>query len=377
MISRIKTILICQIPLPYDKIGSWTNMYNYLLRETKHDFDFIVCPEGSQKAEMVSYKFVEKPTILDKIKSKFLDNYNRFNNYFAALDSIIEKDSKYIIHIIDNSGIVVPIDTFLKKRYNRSDFFIQYYYQGFAPLFSKEKANPFLYAVDEIFFLTELSYLEYLNFYDECPFRARVLHNATNSNQFKLIESEEKRRIRESLGFTKDEFIFIWCSQDRVKKGLHIVLDAFKGIYSIHKEKVKLVIVGIDRAIEQEGVQVIGRVPNHELAKYYQISDVYLFPSLWKEGFGIVLAEALKCGCYVIASAQGGIPEVLNQGKFGKLISNPNMVSEWVNSMNESIQEINRNDGNPYMNNLPDQLYDVEDWALKVKEYISEAKNRI
>ncbi len=375
--NSIKTIIICQIPLPYSKIASWSNMYNYLLEETTHSFDYIICPKGEVKAKNVIYEYVREITVKDKIKNKLVDDTSRFNNYMEALDRIINLnlETKFILHIIDNSGIVVPLDTHLKNANIRENFYIQYYYQGFAPLFPKKKADPFLYAIDELFFLTALSYNEYKNFYDDCTFRAKIVHNATNSKLFKRVSSEEKEKLREAQGIKQDEFVFMWCSQDRPKKGLHLILDAYKRVYKNHKGKIKLLIIGINRTIDQEGVEVVGRVPNKELAKYYQMSDVYLFPSLWKEGFGIVLAEALKCGTYCIASKQGGIPEVIGDGKYGVLIENPNMINEWVDEMEKAIHVIRNNKGiNPYLDVISERIYDVDDWASKINKYINEVK---
>jgi glycosyltransferase involved in cell wall biosynthesis len=38
--------------------------------------------------------------------------------------------------------------------------------------------------------------------------------------------------------------------------------------------------------------------------------DIYLHPSL-TEAFGTVIVEAASCGLYVVATAVGGVPEVL------------------------------------------------------------------
>ncbi|WP_271855511.1 glycosyltransferase family 4 protein [Patiriisocius marinus] len=369
--NAIKTILISKPALPYSKIASWSNMYNYLLLEKEHPFDYIICRKGDIEADNVIYNYRREPKLIDKVKMKFVDKQKKYSNYIESLEQIIEPNTKYILHIIDNSGIVEPIDKYLKKSHNRANFYIQYYYQGFGPLFKKEKATPFLYAIDEMFFLTELSYKAYKDFYSDTTYRARVLHNATNSNRFKRISKEQKTEIRMAQGQSKDDFIFMWCSQDRPKKGLHIVLEAFRTVKKQHP-KAKLLVIGITKDINQDGVEVIGRVPNNELSKFYQMADVYVFPSLWKEGFGIVLAEALKCGCYCIASAQGGIPEVMGYGKYGVLIDNPNMVHNWVNEMNLSIEKLTN--GNPFLTQIPEDIYDVDAWSVKLGEYINEAK---
>jgi len=371
--SKTEVILISQFPLPYAKIASWTTMYNYLLEKDVFGFDHIICPKVEKEAKNVSYQFLREATISDKVKTKLINSNCRYNNYLEAINNIIESGKKYILHIVDNSGIVVPIHSYLMEKYDRNNFYIQYYYQGFAPLFSRKKGQIFLSAIDEIFFLTNLAYMEYLNYYDDCTFKARVVHNATDSKKFKVINASLKNKYREEQGLSKYSTIFMWCSQDRPKKGLHIVLEAFNKVYT-ENNNVHLLIVGVDSEINQDGVTVMGRVPNHELPKYYQMTDVYLFPSLWKEGFGIVLAEALKCGCYCIASRQGGIPEVLNYGEYGVLIENPNFVDDWIFEMKKSIEILEMQGGNPLVEAVLENIYDLEDWTIKINLYIEEAK---
>jgi glycosyltransferase involved in cell wall biosynthesis len=374
MLNTTKVILISKAHLPYDKIASWTNMYNYLLEKKDHNFDYIITKNGGKEADNLVYKYLREVNIVDKVKSKFYGKSKAYNNYIEALDSIIEEGIQYVIHIVDHSGIVIPIDNHLRKKYHRKNFFIQYYYHGFSPLFNKFNGQKFLKAINEMFFLTTDSYFQYLSYYEECSFKARVLNNATDSERFKRVSEEEKSRLRKNNNLDKDEIIYLWCSQDREKKGLHIVLEAFKKVHIINK-KTKLIVVGLDRDINQKGVIPVGRIPNNELPMYYQMSDIYLFPSLWKEGFGIVLAEALKCGCYCIASAQGGIPEVLGGGKYGVLINKPNMIDEWVNEMNEAIKILKNNNVNPYLSEIPEKLYDLDLWSDKIKHFISEAKS--
>ena len=68
-------------------------------------------------------------------------------------------------------------------------------------------------------------------------------------------------------------------------------------------------------------------------------SYFYLFSTLWQEGFGLSLLEALKCGDYCIASNMGAVSEVLNEGKYGKLIDCPHFVNSWVEAILESLDE--------------------------------------
>ncbi len=57
-------------------------------------------------------------------------------------------------------------------------------------------------------------------------------------------------------------------------------------------------------------VRLIDYVPEEDLAKLYNIADIFIFPSL-TEGFGLPALEAMSCGTPVIASNAGSIPEVV------------------------------------------------------------------
>lgn len=372
-----KVILISQLPLPFSGIASWTTMYNQYLQKGSHEFDFIICPPPKEELiKGIAYSLVEERTFLTKLKTKINPDY-RWSNYFKALDKIVQPNEKYILQIVDNSGIVVPLNKHISSKYKRENFYIQYYYQGFSPIIANPFERNFFEGINEMIFLTKLSYKSFLNYYTDFVCKASILNNATDSRQFFQLDRGEKEKQKQSMGFTA-KLVFIWCSQDRPKKGLNLILQVWKKIVARYGSEIELLIIGATRENTYPGVQFIGRVPNNELAKYYQISDFYLFPTLWKEGFGIVLAEALKCGSYCIASNQGGVPEVLQFGKIGHLVENPNFMEEWVAAIEEGIAVYKQNNHtNPYSTFVDDNLYDMDNWSKEMKMLIEEAKRTL
>ena len=373
--NNVETIFISEHPMPFNSIGSWTVMYSKLLKN-KNPFDYIICPEPDIKME-TKYSILENQTTLNKINNKLFGS-DRFSNYFDALKKIVDNsDKKYVLHIVDNAGLVIPLNNFIKTHFDRRNFYIQYSYHGFDTIYNKTKGTSFFSCIDEMFFLTDISYKVFLNYYNEFTPKVRILHNGVNSNQFKLLDNKLKENIKKEHDL-ENKIIFMWCSQDRPKKGLDFILEVWKDVYSKYKDRVVLLIIGTNRKINLPGVMNVGRVSNDLLPKYYQISDVYLFPSLWKEGFGIVLAEALKCGCYCIASKQGGIPEVLQYGKLGLLIERPNIIDNWIGAINNTIGDFSTKNKEEINKTIDlKSLYDFDVWCNNITLYIEKAKESL
>lgn len=367
MNKKVETILISEYPIPFKGIGSWTIMYTKLIINKKI-FNHIICPKPETKLNL-NYSFLKK----NKFKIPYFNN--RHLDYLNSLHKIIYKsDTKYVIHIVDNYGLIKPLLNYINKNFNRDNFYIQYSYHGFNPFYDANAGNYLFNLIDEVIFLTNLSYQKFLNYYNVFTPRVRIIHNGVDSNKFKCISKIEKNKLKHKYNLDEKLF-FLWCSQDRQKKGLDFILGVWKKLYPNYKNKIELLIIGSDRKIMQEGVTNIGRVSNDIIHEYYQVTDIYLFPSLWKEGFGIVLAEALKCGCYCIASNQGGIPEVLQNGKLGLLVKNPNIIKNWIDSITKIlINKLNYEDIDHKKKSELNKLYDINDWFNKITESIEDAK---
>ena len=57
------------------------------------------------------------------------------------------------------------------------------------------------------------------------------------------------------------------------------------------------------------GVKRLGFVPTEELSAIFNLASVYCQPSIY-EGFGVTVVEAMTCGCPVIATKRGSLPEI-------------------------------------------------------------------
>jgi glycogen(starch) synthase len=74
-------------------------------------------------------------------------------------------------------------------------------------------------------------------------------------------------------------------------------------------------VAGVDAQIEWAGEQ-----KGEALAQLLNGHRVLVVPSVWNEPFGVVALEGLACGCAVVGSAGGGLPEAM--GPVGRTFPN-------------------------------------------------------
>ncbi|MBP9946415.1 MAG: glycosyltransferase family 4 protein [Vicinamibacteria bacterium] len=58
-------------------------------------------------------------------------------------------------------------------------------------------------------------------------------------------------------------------------------------------------------------VRFLGRVPHQDLPALYRAHDIFVFPSIWREPFGLTHLEAMASGTPVVSTTEGGPGEFL------------------------------------------------------------------
>lgn len=112
-------------------------------------------------------------------------------------------------------------------------------------------------------------------------------------------------------------------------KGVSLLLRALADLHSAGcRESLTLVGDGPERlALQQQvrelglesHVEFTGAKPPDEVAWHLNRHRVLVVPSRWEEPFGLVALEGIACGCLVVASDGGGLPEAV--GPCGRLFS--------------------------------------------------------
>jgi glycosyltransferase involved in cell wall biosynthesis len=107
------------------------------------------------------------------------------------------------------------------------------------------------------------------------------------------------------------------------EKGLQVLLQAWRAL----SERIPLVVIGdgpMRREIEDAKarlgltqVNVLGSVGSKEVLQWMHGARFLVCPSLWFEGFPLVVAEAFASALPVIASRLGSLAEVVQHGRTG------------------------------------------------------------
>ena len=131
----------------------------------------------------------------------------------------------------------------------------------------------------------------------------------------------DRNRCRMQLGFAGNVFLAVGRLVQR--KGFDLLLNAWNGLPQSFTSENHLVLVGSgeeNNSLHEQanrdripGVVFVAAQPAEELAKYYAVADVFVFPSL-VDVWGLVVNEAMACGLPVLASCFTGAGQGLVAG---------------------------------------------------------------
>jgi len=152
------------------------------------------------------------------------------------------------------------------------------------------------------------------------PERICVIYEAVDHEKFQPMAVPDPFRAKYRLD--KGWRYVLYVGSDDPRKNLRTLVQAF-ALVRQQVEDAKLLKVGstcfaqeqarllslVAKLGLQEYVLFFNHVPDEDLPLFYNVSDVFVMPSLY-EGFGLPMLEAMACGRPVIASDRGSLPEV-------------------------------------------------------------------
>jgi alpha-maltose-1-phosphate synthase len=183
---------------------------------------------------------------------------------------------------------------------------------------------------DGVIAVSEAMKTDLISFYDIDPAKVRVIYNGIDTDRFKKIEKPE---VLHKYGIDPQKPYVLFVGRITHQKGIIHLLEAIP-----HLERgVQVVlcagapdtdeIAGEMRQKVNEVKSLLGNdivwikecVDENALVPLYSHADIFICPSVY-EPFGIINLEAMACETAVVASATGGIKEVVKDGETGILV---------------------------------------------------------
>jgi len=159
------------------------------------------------------------------------------------------------------------------------------------------------------------------------------------------FDSNVRKEIRDEYGIADNDIVFLYLGRLKKDKG---VLDLARAFRTLHKKfpHVHLFIVGpdedniTDEIMEicagcSDRVHVQGFIDQPE--KCFSAADVFCLPS-YREGFGLVIAEAAAVGLPSIGSRIYGITDIVFEGVTGALFE-PGAHHELMQKMARFVED--------------------------------------
>jgi teichuronic acid biosynthesis glycosyltransferase TuaC len=153
------------------------------------------------------------------------------------------------------------------------------------------------------------------------------IHRVPNGVDRALFFPRPRAEARELLGLSGDIRLIAYVGRLEREKGVFDLLEAFREVRRCRPDA-RLVLVGHGSAAAEcsalassmsSAVVLAGAEPLARTALWMAASDVVTLPS-WNEGMPNAVLEALASGRRVVATAVGGIPEVVADPLLGELV---------------------------------------------------------
>ena len=339
-----------KLPLPSVKGGAVESLVQCLLdyNEKYHTYNFVVFSVYNEEAALKSrsykhtdFKYINTDSLNYKLKQVFRWIYNRFFPYIGNqfINSVMNgMDTDYDYVLIENAPwFVIP----LKRKMNMS--MVQHLhnnYLGITSSFNQQiiDNSDFVLAVSK-FIKNEI--LSHLNCTTEL---ISVLYNGISLERFG--KSECLWSLREQLGISHDDFVFVFSGRLVPEKGIKELLLAIKQIQHLN---FKLLIIGSsffssDRktsfieelqnlSSELPNVIFTGYIPYQKIQDYYHLANVAIVPSIGDEACPLSCIEFMASSLPLIVTDSGGMVELVDEDCAIIIKRNENIITQLKDAM--------------------------------------------
>jgi len=157
-----------------------------------------------------------------------------------------------------------------------------------------------------------------------------IIQNGISCSKFSNNSNMDFSILPINIHSLKNSVVITFIGRLSPEKGVFLLLEAIEIILKNHSDvNLSIILVGdgpdkcelekfAKKLMMHYEIRIFLPGYSKRIREYLALSNIFVLPSFY-EGFGLALVEAMAAGLPVIASASGGIPEIIEDNKDGLL----------------------------------------------------------
>jgi len=291
----------------------------------------------------------------EKIQPYLSEFANRMSTHLRGDEIIISHfwDGGYVASLLESTGKWIHTSHSLGKRKLAS--LPQADHAKYSDRIRTE--SEIMERCDAMIASTTLERQDLVNLYGADKAKISVIPPGVDTNRFH--PPHDRQALKKELGFSPGllvstmgrldirkgfDLFFRAAAQVMEKLGketdIQFVLSAGTDAEDLHEARERDRLAKLLKTLQiEKSVRWLPVLSADEVPLYYGASDVFVMPSRY-ELFGIVLLEAMACGVPVVTTKFGGPPEIVSDGRDGRLID-PTNINMFVSAIVDLLSNLN------------------------------------
>lgn len=272
-------------------------------------------------------------------------------NIFKITNKITEycQKEKIDIIIVHHGGILCNLIYILLKNKNPNIKFIRYLHGCFDKysfgnssnliknLIVKKCMQKAINISDHLIFVSKAVEKTFKENFEIDASKTSVIYNGIDDIFYKNTHLKHQ---------SNDKIKLIFVGRLAKVKGVNLLIEALS---KLEKNKYELTIVG--EGTERKNLEILAQDLNinenvffkgrqENVIDWLDKADIFVYPSIWEEAFGISVVEAMSRGCIPVTFKKGGLVEIIQDKSNGFLVEDINS-----NALANTIKRIEVSEG--------------------------------
>lgn len=277
----------------------------------------------------------EEGTIYDEIEKNgdavSLKEYGEKKLTLKRIRALYQIAKKYDVIVVHHSAIMIQVYYSILKLIQPKKKYVLIAHSCFSPEFYYNYNSAFknwvrawvqkhvLKISDKVIFVSRAGKKSYMDYFELDDEKCSVVYNG--------IKNVNSYHIPKNIIINENyQYRIVFIGRLEEIKGVHLLIEAIAEL----KKKYKIILEIVGTGSEQKKLEKMSRDlkvsdivrfegMQRDIGKYLKDADIFVYPSICEEVFGISIVEAMSYGVPCVANQVGGIPEIIEDKKNGKL----------------------------------------------------------